>query len=143
MLGTDISRTALAVANQNAAKHDVASRVSFREADLLDDVHGAFDGIFANPPYVFDNAGPALQPEVRNFEPAVALFGGRDGLSLIGRLVAQAPQRIRSGGYLIFEFGYGQDVEIEAFLEASPDLTLVDVKKDLQGISRVAVAKRV
>jgi len=142
VLATDISRTALAVANQNAAKHDVAARVSFREADLLGDVDGVFDGILANPPYVFDNAGPALQPEVRNFEPAVALFGGRDGLSLIERLVAQAPPRLRSGGYLIFEFGYGQDVEIEDFIEASPELTLVEVKKDLQGIARVAVARR-
>jgi release factor glutamine methyltransferase len=116
--------------------------VSFREADLLGDVDGVFDGIVANPPYVFDNAGPALQPEVRNFEPAVALFGGRDGLSLIERLVAQAPPRLRSGGYLIFEFGYGQDVEIEDFIEASPELTLAEVKKDLQGIARVAVARR-
>ena len=56
---------------------------------------------------------------------------------------AAAPARLRSGGSLIFEFGLGQDVEVETLLEASPDLTLVELKRDLQGIARTAVAKRV
>jgi len=142
VLATDISSDALAVALRNAAKHSVASRVSFRQTNLLDAVDGEFDAILANPPYVLDRARPALQPEVRDFEPAVALFGGDDGLGLIGGLVDQAPSRLRSGGYLIFEFGYGQDVEIEAFLNGSTYLTLVDMRKDLQGISRTAIAKR-
>jgi len=72
----------------------------------------------------------------------VALFGGRDGLRLVSRLVAAAPARLRPGGYLIFEFGYGQDVEIEALVDEHPDLELIGLRRDLQGIARTAVARR-
>jgi release factor glutamine methyltransferase len=140
--GTDISAAALAVARRNAARHGVADRVTFTHGDLLAGITGTFDAIVANPPYVIDRARPALQPEVRDHEPSVALFGGVDGLTLVTRLVAAAPARLRSGGYLIFEFGLGQDVEVEDLLEASPALTLVDLRRDLQGIARTAVARR-
>jgi len=142
VVATDISRDALAVARRNAARHGVAPRVSFRETDLLGGVPGPFDVIVANPPYVLERAASALQPEVRDHEPAVALFGGADGLSLVTRLVADAPGRLRGGGCLIFEFGFGQDVEIEALVAASADLDLVDVRRDLQGIARTAVARK-
>lgn len=139
---TDISTEALDVAQRNARRHGVWERVVFHETDLLDGVDGPFDAIVANPPYVVDCAAAALQPEVRDHEPAVALFGGVDGLSLVTRLVADAPRRLRSGGSLIFEFGFGQDVEIEDLLAASPDLELVDVRRDLDGIARTAVARK-
>jgi release factor glutamine methyltransferase len=140
--GTDISRPALEVARRNAARHGVADRVTFREGDLLEGITGMFDAVVANPPYVIDRARPALQPEVRDHEPSVALFGGVDGLTLVTRLVATAPARLRAGGYLVFEFGLGQDVEIEDLLEASPDLTLVGLRRDIQGIARIAIAHR-
>jgi len=140
--GTDISRPALAVATRNAARHGVGDRVTFTHGDLLDGVTGTFDAIVANPPYVNDHAGPALQPEVRDHEPPVALFGGVDGLRLVTRLIAGAPSRLHSGGYLIFEFGLGQDVEVEELLSASPELTLVSLRRDLQGIARTAIARR-
>jgi release factor glutamine methyltransferase len=142
VVATDISREALDVARGNAERHGVANRVVFRQTDLLDGVRGPLDAIVANPPYVLDRAAAALQPEVRDHEPAVALFGGADGLSLVTRLVADAPERLRSGGYLIFEFGLGQDVEIEELLAASADLELIDVCRDLEGIARTAVARR-
>jgi release factor glutamine methyltransferase len=138
----DISRPALEVAARNAARHGVADRIAFTYGDLLDGVTGAFDAIVANPPYVIDRARPALQPEVRDHEPSVALFGGVDGLSLVTRLVAAAPSRLRRGGYLVFEFGLGQDVEVEDLIEASPDLTLLGLRRDLQGIARTAIAQR-
>jgi release factor glutamine methyltransferase len=141
VVAADISTSALEVARRNAARHGVASRVTFTTTDLLDGIEGSFDAIFANPPYVVQNAGPALQPEVRDHEPEVALFGGHDGLGLISRLVADAPSRLRSGGYLVFEFGLGQDVEIEALLSEAPQLTLIDTRRDLQGIWRIAVAR--
>jgi release factor glutamine methyltransferase len=140
--GSDISRAALAVARRNAARHGVGDRVSFAYSDLLNEVEGTFDVIVANPPYVVDRARPALQPEVRDHEPAVALFGGEDGLALVARLVAPAPSQLNPGGYLIFEFGLGQDLEIEQLIEASPQLTLLDLRCDLQGIARTAIAKR-
>ena len=116
--------------------------MTFTHGDLLDGVRGTFDAIVANPPYVIDRARPALQPEVRNYEPYVALFGGTDGLTLVARLIEAAPLRLRQGGYLIFEFGLGQDVEVEGLLEKAPELTLVGVRRDLQGIARTAIARR-
>lgn len=141
--GTDISRPALEVARRNAARHGVADRATFTHGDLLDGVTGTFDAIVANPPYVIDRARPALQPEVRDHEPPVALFGGADGLTLVTRLVAAAPARLRPGGYLVFEFGLGQDLEVEDLVEASPELTLVGLRRDLQGIARTAIARRI
>jgi release factor glutamine methyltransferase len=138
----DISRPALEVAMRNAARHGVGDRIVFTDGDLLEGVDGVFDAILANPPYVIDRAGPALQPEVRDHEPPVALFGGADGLALVARLIATAPARLRSGGYLIFEFGLGQDVEVEHLLERSAELTLVGLRRDLQGIARTAIARR-
>ena len=141
--GSDISEPALEVARRNARRHGVAGRVTFTRGDLLAGVSGTFDAIVANPPYVVDRARPALQPEVRDHEPSVALFGGVDGLTLVTRLVAAAPPRLKPGGYLIFEFGLGQDVEIEDLIEAAPELSLVGLRRDLQGIARTAIAKRI
>jgi release factor glutamine methyltransferase len=143
VVATDISRDALAVARRNATRHGVADRVTFRHGDLVDGIlNSELDAIVANPPYVLDRAAPALQPEVRDHEPALALFGGADGLGLVTRLVADAPKRLKAGGFLVFEFGMGQDVEIEALLANAPELTLVEVRRDLQGIARTAVARR-
>jgi len=146
VVASDISPAALDVARRNADRHGVGRRVSFRTGDLLrglDTIERPFDAILANPPYVVDRARPALQPEVRDFEPALALFGGSDGLGVITRLVDEAPRRLRPGGYLIFEFGLGQDVEVEELVGSTPDLRLVGVRRDLQGISRTAIAQRV
>lgn len=142
IVASDISEDALVVARRNAVQHGVANRVTFRHGDMLNGVSGPLDAIVANPPYVVDRAGPALQPEVRDHEPAVALFGGSDGLGLVARLVTDAPRRLRPGGLLIFEFGLGQDIEIEEFLDASPDLEREDVLRDVEGIARTAVARR-
>jgi release factor glutamine methyltransferase len=142
IVASDISREALAVARRNAARHGVADRITFTHGDLFDGIDGTFDAIVANPPYVVDRAGPALQPEVRDHEPSVALYGGAEGLDLVTRLVRDAPDRLRSGGYLVFEFGLGQDVEIEELLARTPGLTLLGLRRDLQGIARTAVAQR-
>jgi release factor glutamine methyltransferase len=80
---------------------------------------------------------------VRDYEPAVALFGGRDGLHIVSRLIERAPAHLRAGGYLIFEFGCGHDVEIEALVNDHPDFELIGFRRDLQGIARTAVARRV
>jgi len=142
VVGTDISAEALEVARRNAARLGVSGRVTFRHGDLLQGINRPLDAILANPPYVVDRSAPALQPEVRDHEPAVALFGGAEGLDLLTRLIDEAPSRLRPGGYLVFEFGLGQDVEIEDMLERAPELHLVDIRRDLQGIARTAVARR-
>jgi len=142
LIATDISEEALAVARRNARRHGVADRVEVLRGDLLEPIRAACDLIVANPPYVAARVRPALQPEVRDHEPNVALFGGDDGLTMIERLVLDAPARIRPGGSLVFEFGFGQDEEIERMLAQSTELTLIALKRDLQGIARTAVARR-
>lgn len=141
VLATDISNAALAVARRNAVRHAVADRMQFECADLLQNVGGTFDLIVANPPYVRSGDRPALQPEVRE-EPDVALFSGPEGLDLTRRLVTDAPAYLRHGAHLIFEFGLGQDVQIEDLIAASESLTLVGMRRDLQGIARTAIARR-
>jgi release factor glutamine methyltransferase len=144
ILATDISDTALEVARRNAARHGVEGRVTFVAADLFGDLAGPVDIITANPPYVNERNAPGLQPEVGQHEPHVALFGGGDdGLLMVDRVVREAPPLLRPGGHLIFEFGFGQEVEVEALVRRSRALTLLDLKRDLQGIARTVVARRI
>jgi release factor glutamine methyltransferase len=141
VLATDISEAALAVARRNAARHGVLDRIRFECTDLLHGVSGPFDLIVANPPYVRSGDRNGLQPEVRE-EPEVALYSGTEGLDAIERLIADAPSRLRPDGHLIFEFGLGQDLEVERLVAASPALALVDLRRDLQGIARTAITRR-
>ena len=143
IVATDISAQALGVARRTAARHGVESRVSFVAADLFGDLAGPVDIITANPPYVNERNAPGLQPEVGRHEPHVALFGGGgDGLTTVERVVREAPPLLRPGGHLIFEFGFGQEVEVEALVKSSKELVLLDLKRDLQGIARTVIARR-
>ena len=74
--------------------------------------------------------------------PSAPPNSATEGFDLVTRLVAEAPSRLRPGGYLVFEFGLGQDVEVEELLDQAPDLTLLELRRDLQGIARTAVARR-
>jgi release factor glutamine methyltransferase len=142
IVATDISEAALEVARRNATRYGVEGRVNFVRADLFGDLAGPVDVITANPPYVLERDERGLQPEVREHEPHIALFGGADGLAIITRIVHEAPALLRPGGHLIFEFGFGQDVEVESLVSSSPELTLLDLRRDLQGIARTAVTRR-
>ncbi len=142
IVATDISADALAVAQRNAAQHGVADRIRFVQANVLEGVDGPFDLIVANPPYVKRGDRPALQPEVRDHEPGVALFGGVTGTELVAVVVGQAAGRLQRGGSLMFEFGFGQEMVAEALIAATPGLTLIGLRRDLQGLARMAVARR-
>ena len=143
VIATDMSKEALAVARRNVSRHDLGGRVRLVAADLLDATAGAFDVVVANPPYVPDGDRPTLQPEVRDYEPPVALFAGPDGLRVIARLLPQASDRLVRGGLLVFEFGFGQDLAVAALVSAMPGLRLLELKADMQGIPRVAIVERV
>jgi release factor glutamine methyltransferase len=143
IVATDVSAGALDVARRNAARHGVENRVMFVQADLFGDVDGPVDVITANPPYVAQRNASGLQPEVGGHEPHVALFGGDDGLEIVKRVVNEAPRLLRPGGLLLFEFGFGQEIEVETLLRGRTDLAFVDLKRDLQGIARTAIAKRI
>jgi release factor glutamine methyltransferase len=135
---SDISEEALAVARGNAARHGVADRVEFVATSYLDDVDGMFNVITANPPYVKDGDKPALSRVTRH-EPDVALFGGAEGLRDIAGVLNTATAKLTPGGWLVMEFGYGQEESVEALVDARPDLRLDHVRADLQGIPRTAI----
>ena len=142
LIATDISKEALAIARRNVVRYDVGGRVLMVATDLLDATAGVFDVVVANPPYVPDGDRPAMQPEVRDYEPPLALFAGPDGLDVIARLLPQASERLGRGGLLVFEFGFGQDLSVAALVSAMPGLRLLELKADMQGIPRVAIVER-
>ena len=116
--------------------------MSLVRGDLLDAHDGPFDVIVSNPPYVPSGDIPTLQREVRDFEPVGALDGGPDGLDIIRRLVPEAASRLVEGGWLVFEFGFGQADGVRAIIAAEPRLELVAIREDLAGIPRIAVARQ-
>ena len=142
IVATDTSDSALDVARRNAERHRVADGIRFRRADLLAGIDGPFDLIVANPPYVAERDRPTLQPEVVDHEPAVALFAGSDGLDVIRRLLPEAGRHLRKGGQLLFEFGFGQADAVAELISRTPGLTMVALRRDLQDIPRVAIARR-
>lgn len=141
VVATDRSAAALAVARRNAARLGVEARIQFAQADLLGAAHGPFHVIASNPPYVpeIDRAG--LAPEVRDHEPAGALFGGPDGLDVIRRLLPVAAAALAPRGVLVMEIGQGQVAGVTT-LVADAGLHLRTIAPDLAGIPRVVVASR-
>lgn len=141
VIATDISEEALRVARRNATRHGVAARVDFHRADLLDGVTGGADLIVSNPPYVASADAARLPAEVRDHEPAVALFAGKDGLSCYRRLMPAARIRLAPRGRLIVEVGYDQH-EAVIGIAASERLHLEHLRRDLQGLARTLVFTR-
>jgi release factor glutamine methyltransferase len=135
----DISSAALDIARENAAAHQVADRIRFLESDLLSAVAGEppFDAIVSNPPYVPETDRTSLHPQVRDHEPATALFAGPDGLDIYARLIPQAHAALSHGGLLALEFGHGQREALAALLKDWKDVVFLD---DLQKIPRVVLA---
>ncbi|WP_035347472.1 peptide chain release factor N(5)-glutamine methyltransferase [Edaphobacter aggregans] len=140
----DLSAEALRVAQSNAAEHGLAHRISFLLSDRLTAIPPPeraqhFDAIVSNPPYVPTADAASLHPQVREHEPALALFAGPDGLDLYRLLIPQARRALKPGGLLALEIGHGQRDDLARLLAGWVDITFVD---DLQGIPRVALARR-
>jgi release factor glutamine methyltransferase len=137
---TDISLEALEVARANAARHELASRIRFYHSDLLGSLPPAwFDFVVSNPPYVGEAEEDSVQLEVRKFEPRDAVFAGASGLEVIQRLIPAAGRVLRPGGWLVFEIS-GTIADGVRGLLASWDE--VAIRNDLQGIARVAMARK-
>ncbi|MGE0479034.1 MAG: peptide chain release factor N(5)-glutamine methyltransferase [Phycisphaerae bacterium] len=138
---SDVSAAALAVAKRNAERHQLADRIEFRAGDLFaawDEQR--FDVIVSNPPYVATTAAGSLPRHVRDYEPTGALFAGEDGLAVIRRIVADAPQRLNAGGWLLLEIAYDQAAALRALL-AAPSWAEVVLHRDGGGHERVAQAR--
>jgi len=170
-VATDISPAALAVAKRNAARHSVAGRIDFIECSLLEAFLGAqhigpqagktansalpafhgsrvtdhesrlFDLIASNPPYIGRREAQTLPREVRDHEPASALFGGEEGYELYADLIAQSAALLKPGGILVLELGHNSLPAVQPLLDAAT-WTHVGVTDDLAGIPRVLTAER-
>ncbi len=147
---TDISAEALEVAQANATRHELSSRIHFYRADLLKDLTlngrpaagsplAEFDFVVSNPPYVGESEEDHVQLEVRKFEPRRAVFAGPTGLEVIERLIPQAREALRPGGWLVFEIS-GTIAEVVCRLLAGWNEAAIS--NDLQGIARVARARK-
>jgi release factor glutamine methyltransferase len=135
----DISAAALEVANSNAQRLGFAARVNLYESDLLTSARGDFHIIASNPPYVGRCEADKVQREVREHEPEVAVFGGEQGLDIYRRLIPQAWERLKPGGWLLVEIGFSIEQPVRDLLNGWSDVSAIP---DLQGIPRVVCARK-
>lgn len=142
-VATDISARALHVAVENARALGLLPRLTFLQANLLTPTVGPFHLIAANLPYVGEEEQDVLAKEVREYEPAVALWAGRDGLALIRRLLAQAPARLAHDGTMVLEVGYRQAEAVVRLARAHFPTASITKHRDLAGHERVVkIARR-
>jgi release factor glutamine methyltransferase len=148
LIATDASRRALAVARENARDHGVADRIRFLEGDLFSpleelDIRAGIDIIVSNPPYVKSGDLPTLQPEVRDYEPEMALIAGPGGTEIAATIIKIAPEYLKKNGALIMEMGLGQAKTLTRMVEATGAYGKPEILKDLAGIDRVLIARKV
>src|ERR1700690_816124 len=136
---TDISPEALEIAEANTARHQMTSRIQFHDTDLLKRLpRGYFDFVVSNPPFVGEKEEDWVQLEVRKFEPRGAGFAGPTGLEVIERLIPQARDVLKPGGWLVMEISGTIAERVVGLLSEWGD---VQVMNDLQGIPRVVCAR--
>ena len=136
---TDLSAAALRVARANAERLGFIGRCAFVACDVAAGVVGRFDLIVANPPYVARGDITTLAPEVRDYDPLLALDGGHDGLSAYRAIAAEAPRLLAPGGCLIVELGAGQEPSVRR-LFTNAGLNVGNARNDLAGIPRALLA---
>lgn len=143
---SDASSAALAIAKQNANRHGIGDRIEFRHGDLFepwsaaaDGAPAAFDVIVSNPPYIAEREASELPRNVRDYEPATALFAGDDGLDVIRRLTADAPRFLAPGGLFLMEMAYNQSAAVRPLFSGA-NWKSVAVHRDTAGHLRVVQA---
>ncbi|TLY25938.1 MAG: peptide chain release factor N(5)-glutamine methyltransferase [Nitrospirae bacterium] len=148
VIATDLSSPSLAVARQNATRHEVGERITWLEGDLLrplaqQDMEGRIDVIVSNPPYIAEADWGTLQPEVRLFEPRGALVAGPQGTELHERLLQEAGRYLSPGGALIMEIGAGQACAMRRIVDQIPGYRFHRLVYDAAGLERVVIVERV
>ena len=142
IIALDLCEEALGVARRNVERHGLTSQIEILRSDLLEEVAligPRFDAVVSNPPYIPKSDRATLHPQVREFEPALALFAGASGMAIYHRLIPQAEAVLAQGGLLAMEFGHGQGAGIRATLQGWQKIEILD---DLNGIARVALARK-
>jgi release factor glutamine methyltransferase len=143
-VGLDHSGAVLAVAWDNARRHQVADRIRFLQANLLSALKptASFGLLVANLPYVPRSEWERLPREIKAFEPQEALLGGEDGLELLRSLIRQAHRHIQGGGWLLLEVGDKQGPQVATLVEKTGAYDRVETIKDFNGMARVVRARR-
>ena len=137
---TDISKTALNVAELNCKKHNVSKQVRLIAGSLLEPITEPADIIVANLPYVRTSDLPTVNTD--GFEPRIALDGGEDGLDVIRRLCSQVEGKLKTSGTLLLEIGLGQIDALTAYLRGLSPEGNIEIVRDLSGIERVVCLTR-
>jgi release factor glutamine methyltransferase len=142
IVAADISREALALAQENAAQNKLAERIEFLQGDGFAALAAGaqFDLIVSNPPYIPSAEIETLEPEVRDFDPRLALDGGADGLNFYRLVAAQAKPFLKPDGKLMLEFGDGQADAIKKIFE-SEKWIVEAVREDYSQRARILVAR--
>ena len=135
-LGVDLSPAALAVARENVERHGLGNRVRVQEGDWFAGVEGRFDLIVSNPPYIAADEMAGLSPEVRDWEPHLALTPGGDGLDAYRAIARGAGTRLMPGGRILLEIGPTQGADVAALL-AAQGFERISIRPDLDGRDRV------
>ena len=148
VIATDASEKALTVARENTRRHGVSEHIRFLLGDLFEpleelDIRGQIDIIVSNPPYVQAGDLSTLQPEVRDYEPEMALIAGPGGTEIAKRIIQLAPVYLKKNGTLIMEMGLGQAEALTRMVEATGAYGDRELLKDLAGIERVIIARKV
>jgi len=138
-VAVDISKTALDIAQENAAEHNVEDRLKFLQGSWFTPVSGRFDIIVSNPPYITVRAMKSLDVEVKDYDPGLALSGGEDGLMAYRDILVKAANHLSPNGILLFEIGYDQGLSVSALLDEA-GFTDISVHKDLSGHDRMIKA---
>lgn len=138
---SDISEKALMVAKQNAEQNNL--QIDFVVSNLFDNINGEFDLIVSNPPYIKTDVIGTLDPEVRFFEPTIALDGGKDGLDFYRKIVENAKNHLKIGGILAFEIGFDQKESVTEILTNCKTAVFEDIRclQDLEKNDRMIFAK--
>jgi len=141
LLAGDVSAEALQIAQHNAKQNNVSERITFLRGSLLTPLAEPVDMIVSNPPYVSKPELDAAMPEVKHYEPALALDGGKDGLDIIRELLLLAGAKLNPGGCLLVEIGAFQSAAVTALAEKTFSQARVEIKQDLAGLDRLLVVQ--
>ncbi|MBF4694558.1 peptide chain release factor N(5)-glutamine methyltransferase [Fusibacter ferrireducens] len=132
----DISEDALEIARENVRLNGVEERVTLLKSDLFENIEPQkMDIIVSNPPYISEKDLKMLEPEVKDYEPELALFGGKDGLDFYRRIIPKSKSYLKPNGLLIFEAGYDQSEKIVELFEVN-GYDNIGVFSDLRGVPR-------
>lgn len=137
--GADLSAAALAVAEKNAQKLGISA--DFLQSDLFDKIDGMYDVIISNPPYIATKEIEALEPEVRDREPRMALDGKEDGLYFYRKITEDSVAYLKEDGWLMYEIGYDQGEAVSTMMKEQ-GFAEVTVIRDLAGLDRVVIGRK-